>query len=65
MTACVVLQEVEFVAASRGYTGVKHQAEVGTGYFDQVTTAINPESGTLVLMGQRNPSSSTKALAMS
>jgi isocitrate lyase len=30
---------------------VKHQAEVGTGYFDQVTSAINPDSGTLALMG--------------
>ena len=51
MTAYVELQEAEFAAASRGYTAVKHQAEVGTGYFDQVTTAVNPESGTLALAG--------------
>jgi isocitrate lyase len=51
MSAYVELQEAEFAAASRGYTGVKHQAEVGTGYFDQVTSAINPDSGTLALMG--------------
>jgi isocitrate lyase len=51
MSAYVELQEAEFAAASRGYTGVKHQAEVGTGYFDQVTTAINPASGTLALAG--------------
>ena len=25
-----------------GYTAVKHQAEVGTGYFDLVATALNP-----------------------
>jgi isocitrate lyase len=51
MSAYVELQEAEFAAAARGYTGVKHQAEVGTGYFDQVTSAINPDSGTLALAG--------------
>ena len=34
-----------------GYTAVKHQAEVGTGYFDKVATALNPDSGTLALAG--------------
>jgi isocitrate lyase len=51
MTAYVTLQEAEFAAAASGYTAVKHQAEVGTGYFDKVSTAINPESGTLALAG--------------
>jgi len=51
MTAYVELQEAEFAGAKRGYTAVKHQAEVGTGYFDLVATAINPESGTLALTG--------------
>jgi isocitrate lyase len=51
MTAYVELQEAEFAGAKRGYTAVKHQAEVGTGYFDLVATAINPESGTLALSG--------------
>lgn len=51
MTAYVELQEAEFAAAERGYTAVKHQAEVGTGYFDLVSTAINPDSGTLALAG--------------
>ncbi len=51
MTAYVELQEAEFASADRGYTAVKHQAEVGTGYFDLVSTAINPESGTLALAG--------------
>ena len=40
MTSYVELQEKEFAAASRGYTFVSHQQEVGTGYFDQVTTCI-------------------------
>ncbi len=51
MSAYVRLQEAEFADAERGYTAVKHQAEVGTGYFDQVSTAINPDSGTLALTG--------------
>ena len=51
MSAYVELQEAEFAAAARGYTAIKHQAEVGTGYFDQITTAINPASGTLALAG--------------
>lgn len=40
MSAYVSLQEQEFKAAERGYTAVKHQAEVGTGYFDQVLQTI-------------------------
>jgi isocitrate lyase len=41
MTAYVEkLQEPEFAARDRGYTFVSHQQEVGTGYFDEVTTAI-------------------------
>ncbi|MGL4475703.1 MAG: isocitrate lyase [Shewanella sp.] len=34
------VQEVEFAAAAKGYTFVAHQQEVGTGYFDKVTTVI-------------------------
>lgn len=34
------VQEPEFAAASRGYTFVAHQQEVGTGYFDKVTNVI-------------------------
>lgn len=33
-----MVQEPEFAAAERGYTFVAHQQEVGTGYFDDVTT---------------------------
>jgi len=51
MSAYVKLQESEFASAALGYTAVKHQAEVGTGYFDKVSTAINPDSGTLALAG--------------
>jgi isocitrate lyase len=51
MPAYVELQEAEFAAAKNGYTAVKHQAEVGTGYFDMVSSTINPDSGTLALAG--------------
>ncbi len=41
MTAYVEkVQEPEFGARDRGYTFVSHQQEVGTGYFDEVTTVI-------------------------
>ncbi|MFI4902520.1 MAG: isocitrate lyase [Burkholderiales bacterium] len=40
MSAFVRLQEAEFAAVPRGFSAVKHQREVGTGYFDAVTTTI-------------------------
>ena len=40
MSAFVELQQAEFAAADKGFTAVKHQREVGTGYFDAVTQAI-------------------------
>ncbi len=40
MTSYVALQEKEFAATERGYSFVSHQQEVGTGYFDQVSTVI-------------------------
>jgi isocitrate lyase len=40
MAAYVELQEAEFDAESIGYTATKHQREVGTSYFDALTTTI-------------------------
>ncbi|MBG6183387.1 isocitrate lyase [Arthrobacter sp. CAN_A214] len=51
MSAYVDLQEREFAAEDRGYTATRHQREVGTGYFDQVATALNPTGSTLALAG--------------
>ena len=52
MTAFVELQEAEFQAAERGFTAVKHQREVGTGYFDAVTQVIQSgQSSTTALKG--------------
>ena len=40
MSAFVELQQKEFAAAQIGFTAVKHQREVGTGYFDQITQVV-------------------------
>jgi len=52
MSAFVELQEAEFAAADKGFTAVKHQREVGTGYFDAVTQTIQGgNSSTVALKG--------------
>ncbi len=52
MSAFVELQEAEFAAAERGFSAVRHQREVGTGYFDAVTQAIQQgQSSTTALAG--------------
>jgi isocitrate lyase len=51
MPAYVRLQEAEFAAEKNGYTATRHQREVGTGYFDLVTSAISPNAETVALAG--------------
>jgi isocitrate lyase len=51
MTAYVELQDREFASEAHGYTATRHQREVGTGYFDLIATALNPESATTALAG--------------
>jgi len=52
MTAYVKLQQQEFAMEPDGYTAAKHQAEVGTGWFDQVSQTIaQGTSSTLALEG--------------
>jgi isocitrate lyase len=41
MAAYSALQQREFAAEKDGYTATRHQREVGTGYFDQVTEVIS------------------------
>jgi len=41
MTAYSRLQEAEFASEANGYTATRHQREVGTGYFDLVSTTIS------------------------
>ncbi|PPF40307.1 isocitrate lyase [Pseudoclavibacter sp. AY1H1] len=51
MSAYVDLQEAEFASEADGYTATKHQREVGTGYFDRLSSSLNPASSTLALVG--------------
>ncbi|MGF0224822.1 isocitrate lyase [Dietzia natronolimnaea] len=52
MSAFVELQEREFKAAEeRGFTAVKHQREVGAGYFDRIATTVDPNTSTAALKG--------------
>ncbi len=52
MEAFVELQQAEFAAAEQGFTAVKHQREVGTGYFDQVTQTVQgAQASTTALKG--------------
>ena len=52
MPAYVELQEREFALESVGYTATKHQREVGTGYFDDVSQAVSAgKSSTVALKG--------------
>ena len=51
MTAFVRMQEQEFANQSLGFEAVKHQREVGTSYFDSVTTTIEADASTTALKG--------------
>jgi isocitrate lyase len=52
MPAYVRLQEEEFAMEDEGYTATRHQAEVGTGYFDRVSEVISGgRASTLALEG--------------
>jgi len=52
MSAYVELQEKEFELEKDGFTSVKHQREVGAGYFDTISTIISGgDTSTLALEG--------------
>ena len=52
MAGYVTLQEKEFADAEKGFTAVKHQREVGTGYFDAVAQVVSGgTSSTTALSG--------------
>jgi isocitrate/methylisocitrate lyase len=52
MSAYVRLQEHEFELQSLGYSATRHQAEVGTGYFDRVSEVVSrAAASTLALAG--------------
>ncbi|MBI2646720.1 MAG: isocitrate lyase, partial [Deltaproteobacteria bacterium] len=52
MSAYVKIQQEEFKRQKEGYTAVRHQREVGTGYFDRVLMSITGgETSTAALSG--------------
>jgi len=52
MSAYAELQEAEFAAEPYGYTAARHQREVGTGYFDEISQVISEgDSSTTALHG--------------
>ncbi|WP_114570652.1 isocitrate lyase [Exiguobacterium flavidum] len=52
MAAYSELQEAEFASEVKGYTATRHQREVGTGYFDEVSLVISGGmSSTMALSG--------------
>lgn len=52
MSAFVELQALEFAAERDGFTAVRHQREVGAGYFDEVLMAISAgQASTAALVG--------------
>ena len=52
MAAYSELQEREFAAQTHGFTAVRHQREVGTGYFDAVAMAVSGgKSSTTAMAG--------------
>lgn len=52
MSAYSKLQEAEFASEAYGYTATRHQREVGTGYFDEVSQVISGgTSSTTALTG--------------
>ena len=44
------VQQPEFAARERGYTFSAHQQEVGTGYFDRITTVIQGGSSSVTAL---------------
>jgi isocitrate lyase len=50
MAAYSELQQAEFAAEQHGYTATRHQREVGTGYFDDVSTVIAGGQSSTVAM---------------
>ncbi|MDY0323144.1 MAG: isocitrate lyase [Candidatus Carbobacillus sp.] len=62
MAAYSELQQKEFAAEALGYTATRHQREVGTGYFDQISLVISGGlSSTLALTGSTEEEQFTNA----
>jgi isocitrate lyase len=51
MTAFVELQQKEFASQVDGFTAVKHQREVGAGYFDEIAKVVTGSNTLSALEG--------------
>jgi isocitrate lyase len=61
MAAYSELQQREFAAEKSGFTAVRHQREVGTGYFDAVTMAVSAgQSATTAMSGSTEQAQFTR-----
>lgn len=62
MAAYSKLQQAEFANESKGYTATRHQREVGTGYFDEVSQIISGgTSSTTAMSGSTEAAQFTAA----
>ncbi|WP_417493940.1 isocitrate lyase [Maricaulis sp.] len=61
MAAYSELQQAEFGSEADGYTATRHQREVGTGYFDQVSLALTGGTSSTTAMGESTESSQFEA----
>jgi len=52
MAAYSLLQEAEFASEDRGYSATRHQREVGTSYFDAVSTTISSGQSSTTAMAE-------------
>ena len=56
MAAYAELQEAEFASEAHGYTATRHQREVGTGYFDEVSQVITGGSASTLALKESTES---------
>jgi len=63
MAAYSELQQAEFASEANGYTATRHQREVGTGYFDQVSMAITSGQSSTTAMAESTESDQFKTTA--
>jgi isocitrate lyase len=61
MAAYSELQQAEFASEANGYTATRHQREIGTGYFDQVTMAITGGAASTGAMRESTETAQFKA----
>ncbi|MEM7153335.1 MAG: isocitrate lyase [Myxococcota bacterium] len=60
MAAYSRLQQAEFASEDAGYTATRHQREVGTGYFDAVSTTITAGKGSTLALENSTEASQFK-----